>query len=380
MRTRNYKPQILRLLLQAALCVSALPAVSAPSLFDPAIGNLTLVTSVPGALSRVDGLAFDPSGNLFAALEVVGNGGGIVYVDKNSGSVSGLLAAISGADQIKYASPGRFYVTSELNPPPSPGGIYRLDVTYGGGLPLSAASTYLTTAPGIISNPEGLVVLPSSSGFGSAGDLIIAEDLTNGRVIKVALGSSPAATTLLVSSDKALQRPEGLAFGDFSGRAPQALYAAETLANRVLRIDAAGNVSEFGNSSEVGLKLPDNLAFGPDGFLYVTEDLTGTESGRIMRLDANGNYSTFAQGFKKPAGLAFDPLTGHLYIAEQDSSQIWRVEFAAAVPEPATYTMLLAGLAMLGGAMRKRRQASPPAPRQNRREAIALALKIHFDD
>lgn len=346
-----------RLIFAAALAAATgvfVPALAAPSLFDAGLGELKLVAS-GSALSRVDGLAFDPAGNLFAALEVVGSGGGIVYVDKASGNVSGLLAPISGADQVKYHSPGSFYVTSELNAPPGgPGGIYRVEVTYGSGVPLSASATYLATSPALIDNPEGLVVLGSSGSFGNAGDLIVAEDRTGGRVIKVALGSATAVTSVLVGNGAALGRPEGLAFGDFGGQAAPALYLAETLANRVLRIDAAGNFAEFGNSAAVVLAMPDNLAFGPDGFLYVAEDPTGGASGRIMRLDAGGNYTTLAQGFDKPAGLAFDPLTGHLYIAEQQANKIWRVEFAAAVPEPAHYAMLLAGLALLGFAVRWR--------------------------
>ena len=354
MRTGHVRQLVISAALVAATGAFA-PALAAPSLFDPGLSELKLVAS-GSALSRVDGLAFDPAGNLFAALEVVGSGGGIVYVNKASGSVSALLAPISGADQIKYHSPGIFYVTSELNPPTrgGPGGIYRFDVTYGGGVPVSATATYLATSMTEIDNPEGLVVLRTSGAFGNAGDLIVAEDLASGRVIKVALGSGSAVASVLIGTAAGLGRPEGLAFGDFGGQAAPALYLAETLANRVLRIDAAGNFAEFGNSAAVVLARPDNLAFGPDGFLYVAEDPTNGASGRIMRLDANGNYTTLALGFNKPAGLAFDPLTGHLYIAEQEANKIWRVEFAAAVPEPAHYAMLLAGLALLGFAVRAR--------------------------
>lgn len=324
---------------------------AAPSLSDPGVGTLSLVAS-GASLARVDGLAFDAHGNLFAALEVVGSGGGVVYVNKTTGSVSGLLAAISGADQVKLHPSGSLYVTSELNP--SPGGIYRVDVTYGGKVPIGATTHFVPTAPAIIDNPEGLVALKSTSTFGAAGDLIVAEDRTGGRVIRVALGSPTAATTTLIDASAGLLRPEGLAFGDFNGAASAALYLAETAANRVLRIDAAGNYEAFGNGAAVGLQVPDNLAFGPDGWLYVGEDRTGSSSGRIFRVGSDGLYREFATGFKKPAGMAFDPTGGALYIAEQDSNAIWRVQFATPVPEPHTYAMLMAGLAAVGWIVRRR--------------------------
>lgn len=341
----------------ATLAICAQGIAAAPTLTDPASGTLTLVASGT-QLARVDGLTFDAHGNLIAALEIVGPGGGVVYVNKTTGSVGSLLAAVSGADQVKLHPSGSLYVTSELNPPPGGvGGIYRVDVAYSGTIPVGATALYLSTAGALINNPEGLVALKNGGAFGAAGDLVVAEDRTGGRVIQVAFGSSGASATPLIDSNAGLQRPEGLAFGDFNGTAQSALYLAETAANRVLRIEATGAYAEFGNSAAIGLQLPDNLAFGPDGWLYVSEDLTGANSGRILRLGADGSYRAFAEGFKKPAGMAFDPATGDLYIAEQDANTIWRVQFATAVPEPRTYAMLLAGLGCLGFAAHHKRRA-----------------------
>ncbi len=63
-----------------------------------------------------------------------------------------------------------------------------------------------------------------------------------------------------------------MAFGDFGGALDPGPYAAETLADNVLRIESNGAVSVLGDPSAVALRHPDNLEFGPDGFLYVSED------------------------------------------------------------------------------------------------------------
>ena len=77
----------------------------------------------------------------------------------------------------------------------------------------------------------------------------------------------------------------------------------------------------------VSLTSPDNVEFGPDGYLYVSEDRAGPNS-RIIRIDANGTHSVFASGFSQAQGMIFDPASGDMYIAEQDLDRVWRVVFA----------------------------------------------------
>lgn len=77
----------------------------------------------------------------------------------------------------------------------------------------------------------------------------------------------------------------------------------------------------------MGLTFPDNVEFGPDGFLYVSEDRPAPAS-RIVRVGADGAHEVFATGFGQAAGLAFHPETGDLYLSEQDRDRIWRVRFA----------------------------------------------------
>ena len=73
-------------------------------------GSISLVAHDPTNLFRVDGLAFDAAGNLLGALEIVGPDGGLVYVDKSSGTVTRMVSGISGADQIAFNAGNHRYV------------------------------------------------------------------------------------------------------------------------------------------------------------------------------------------------------------------------------------------------------------------------------
>jgi hypothetical protein len=81
----------------------------------------------------------------------------------------------------------------------------------------------------------------------------------------------------------------------------------------------------------------------------------------ITRLDGSGKCTTFAQGFVKPAGLAFDPITGDRYIAEQGTNKIRKVDFAAPVPEPETGFSVMIGVLLVTRSVALRRRISAPA-------------------
>ena len=318
------------------LLAAAGPGRAAPELTDPEAGLLELVTP-PGTtaqLDLVDGLAFDRFGHLFAALEIAGAAGGVALVDPGTGEVTPFAAGISRADQVALRSVllqpdllvTTILVTSEVAPAATSQRLFAVGLSYDAdGRPLALRPPIAIQTPLGVNNPEGLVVIESDGPFGAAGTLYVAEDVVGGRILRLDLGTR--AMSILASG---LRRPEGLAFGDFGGAAEPALYAAETALHRVIRIDADGSVSPVGAPTAVGLTFPDNVEFGADGMLYVTEDRPAPQS-RIVRVASDGTHEVFATGFGQAAGLAFHPETGDLYVSEQDFDRIWRVRFTREV-------------------------------------------------
>jgi sugar lactone lactonase YvrE len=77
------------------------------------------------------------------------------------------------------------------------------------------------------------------------------------------------------------------------------------------------------------LQEPDDLQFGPDGTLYVSDVGDGT----IRRLDANGQMTLFLSALSEPEGMVFLP-DGSMLLVEQGRNRILRWDSAARTLSP----------------------------------------------
>ncbi len=312
-----------------AMLLCAMTFCSAPPTIEVSdIVSLDVVAADAVALRNVDMLAFDAFGNLLANREVRGSAGGVTYIDVANGTATVLLTGISRADGITLHPSGAIYITSEVSGASTSDRIFRVDLTYDANqVPVSAAATSITTSLAI-DNPEGIVALHIDNEYGSAGALFVCEDRSPGRVFRLVPDDTDMAiASVLVDLAADLTRPEGIALGDFGGGLNAArLFVAETNGGNVLQIAPDGSVGVVGDPAAVSMVKPDNVAFGFDGRLYVSEDV-GSGAGRIIRIDADGTHEVALSGFNLPQGLAFDSTTNDLYIAEQGADRVWRARF-----------------------------------------------------
>jgi streptogramin lyase len=229
------------------------------------------------------GVVFDPRGNLFVA------GGRDVYEITPGGMVSyfATLPAAAGAYGIAIDPSGNLYVADS-----SLSEVSKID-------PGGTVATY-ATLPGL--NPTGLT-------FDALGNLYVS---ANGTIQKVAPGGGTATTyaTLPTGSNN----PTGLAF-DAAGY----LYSADFVQPTILRIaPGGGSISSFGATTSGAI----GLTFYSSGNLYAAE----SSASRIEVIKPNGDTSLFADRLDSPRFLAIRP---------------------AAVPEPSSWAMLAAGLAVI---------------------------------
>jgi secreted PhoX family phosphatase len=146
------------------------------------------------------------------------------------------------------------------------------------------------------------------------------------------------------------------------------------LVTGMVQLFADASVIDFATGSAVGgaLRNVDNLAIDADGNIYLVEDRNGGVDDDIWitrDLNKDGDLLDVGEGIARWAsngtqgsefsGLYFDktdPNKAFVNIQHPASGVDRTMMITAAVPEPETYAMLLAGLGLIGTIVRRRRR------------------------
>lgn len=285
------------------LCIAAIPALAAASYLLGADGPRpaeqwgyeVFVDNV----ERVDNVVVAEDGSLYVSLERDNGRGQIAHIRNRRLDI--IMTGLHRPDGLLLSWPF-LYATEEVQD----GRILRLNLK----AHTHRVVTRLNKAEGIQRNVHG--------------DLVIAEDRkSDGRIVVL---SGDGSVTPIATG---LKGPEGLAIGN-----DDRIYVAETHTGRILEVSP-----EATNVLINGLNKPDQIAFAPDGTLWITEDRI---QGRVLRF-VNGNLQTILNNVAKPQGIAFGQ-DGSVYIAEQGRNRILRLRNTPLFKNPRRSKMLISSV------------------------------------
>lgn len=172
-----------------------------------------------------------------------------------------------------------------------------------------------------LADPEGPVSLPDGSW--------LVTEMGRGRITQIL--ATGARTTVMASS-----RPNGLAVDADGG-----LWIAESIDRALLHRDSLGVLETVSvGVDDTPFLWPNDLCFGPDGWLYMTDSgievgvfetdpTTTMVDGRLFRVDPRSGATELLDrrlGFAN--GIAFGP-DGWLYVAETLTGEVSRYPFEA---------------------------------------------------
>jgi glucose/arabinose dehydrogenase len=155
------------------------------------------------------------------------------------------------------------------------------------------------------------------------GDVFLAEPSQNGGKITVLRDSNGdgRADQHFTFIDSGFLYPHGLAFqngylyvGDLMGVWRIAYRDGQTVAGKPEKVTRAADLRPK------GIHVTRDIAFGPDGALYLAlgsrDNVSDIKPGaQILKVGADGSLSEFAGGLRNPVGIAFAPGTDTLYVS-----------------------------------------------------------------
>jgi len=286
------------------------------------------------ALVRPVALAIGPAGEIYIA-----EGNRIRQVKKD-----GRISTFAGTGAVGSGGDGAPAAQAQLNMPQglavdSTGNVYIADTLNNRVRRVDADGTITTVAGGgetKLSYPTGLAIgLGDTLYIADTGNNVIRQLGSDGAIQTVAgTGEAGYRGEAGFAVDAVLHAPGGLAF-DSEGN----LYVADTLNQRVRRIDVDGHIGTVAGTGVPGylgdgrsgiyaeLNLASNplegigqgLAVDSQGDVFIADALNH----RVRRLDVKGTISTLAQ-MKLPLGLAVDT-QGAVYVADADDNRVRRI-------------------------------------------------------
>jgi hypothetical protein len=339
------------------LLIPALVLTLAAALAGAGGAGAVTTSVVMSGLDNPRGLAFGPEGALYVAEAGRGGSGPCIVLRGGpqcygpTGAVSrlwqgeqeriatglpsyGSAASTTGPHDISFLGRGGAYVTIGLGLEGQPrsalagvgdqfGWLVHLTAS-GGWRPVADIAAYefaANPAGGPLdSNPYGLLAEPGSRVVADAGANALLRVAANGTVSTVAVFAARPNPT-----------PVGPPFVD---SVPTAVATGPDGAYYVSELTGVPFAAGFANIYRVvpgqaptvawsGFTTVIDLAFGPDGSLYVLEHSTGplffALPGRLLKVAPDGTRTTVIDGLTRPGSVAVGP-DGALYVSNQSIS------------------------------------------------------------
>jgi DNA-binding beta-propeller fold protein YncE len=202
------------------------------------------------------------------------------------------------------------------------GGVYRVDPTNGN-------STLLANA----FNPRGLVIDPAD------GDVFYAEGGQPGEIFRVPFGQVGVGSQLWASGfhGNLDSDPIGMAIAPMGYVGPSFLAPGEGLfadegfggPQEIWRWDPATfNEQELIVGDDDTIVKPVDVAIGSDAIYLVDQSLFTVELGVLLRIEADQSVTEIVldDALTSPMGVAVDPLTGDVIVADAKEQTIFRVD------------------------------------------------------
>jgi DNA-binding beta-propeller fold protein YncE len=351
--------------------------------FDPNITEIgaasTLVAPASGGLNNPKDLVVGPDGNIYVASAGTNS---VIRYNGSTGQLIGTFVASGsgGLGQpfgLAFGPDGNLYVGSR-----SPTNtICRYSGTTG-----AFIDTFVPAGSGGLNDPTGLA-------FGADGNLYVSNHNT-GSVVRYQgpSGASPGSAlpstgqtgaTFVAPGSGGMLYPDELTFGPDGN-----LYVSNGGNSCVLKFDGTTGafLSDFVAPGASGLDNTRGIAFDPDGRLYVAD----TDTNRVHRYDSQGNYLddplAGTQTVLGPVGITFDP-QGRLLIAGRDTNSVLRydngVTVSLSAPSPTPVSVSYAttdGTALAGTDYVAQTGTITFAPGQTTRQILVATLDDNLVD